>query len=333
MHSGALTVAGVVGLAAGVAAGQGDRVLQRLDVGIEVSPVAVAPAVWGPGGLQSVGDWIPYGWGVRREPREMVFDCIRGTGDCAGGIVFGGTGYCNMFVTNDMTVGADTDLDRGLERLDFAWYWTCDGFGTETCIIGIWTQDSVPCDPDSFEYDGWLLNFGTLSCNPGGYYYTNADLSSVSGTWPVPTNGTGSYAVAFGQEVTSSGTLVLATCAQPMLWATGEDRGDPGARGTQGPEQLDDTLVADGSHTSSECYSYSIAECPYELGVAAGFWGYLNNPCAYSDCNGDGTVNTQDFACFFNLWVPKDPGADCDNDGTVNTQDFTCFLNQWVTCR
>ena len=57
------------------------------------------------------------------------------------------------------------------------------------------------------------------------------------------------------------------------------------------------------------------------------------DPCAYADCNGDGSVNTQDFACFFNLWVPKNPAADCNGDGTVNTQDFTCFLNLWVSCR
>jgi len=57
------------------------------------------------------------------------------------------------------------------------------------------------------------------------------------------------------------------------------------------------------------------------------------DPCDYADCDNNGVVDTRDFTCFFNLWVPKDPGADCDGNGVVDTRDFTCFLNQWASCR
>lgn len=49
----------------------------------------------------------------------------------------------------------------------------------------------------------------------------------------------------------------------------------------------------------------------------------------YADCDGDGTVNTQDFLCYLNLFTSNDAAADCDGNGTVNTQDFLCYLNAW----
>ena len=49
-----------------------------------------------------------------------------------------------------------------------------------------------------------------------------------------------------------------------------------------------------------------------------------------ADCNGDGVVNTQDFACFLSHWAAGDPEADCNGDGVVNTQDFACYLNLWA---
>ena len=48
------------------------------------------------------------------------------------------------------------------------------------------------------------------------------------------------------------------------------------------------------------------------------------------DCNLDGLVDTQDFLCFLNLWVAKDPDADFNADGVIDTQDFLAFLNTWV---
>ncbi|MCC7389617.1 MAG: hypothetical protein IT431_12710 [Phycisphaerales bacterium] len=48
------------------------------------------------------------------------------------------------------------------------------------------------------------------------------------------------------------------------------------------------------------------------------------------DTNADGTVNTQDFLVFLNLWTAGDPAADWNKDGTVNTLDFLAYLNNWT---
>ena len=342
--------AGVCAGFASMAVAQADKpTLQKLDNAINVQPKQIAKVRRENGKIVFVTDWMDYQGGdnTRYNADARIFDCFGdndsdGFMDDNGGCTlstsrwFFGTAYCNMFVTADATYDEDTVIASGAGRIDFGWYFTCGGFGTEVCIVGVWTQESVPCDPDSFDYSGWLLNFGTLSCNPGGYYYTNADLGSVSGSWTIPAGGTGSHYLAFIQEVTTSGAMILATCAQTMLWGTGDGGGAPDMIGTQVTEQYDDDFNIDGSHTTSECYTYSFGLCPDPLGAMVQFWGERDaggDPCDYADCNNDGTVNTQDFACFFNLWVPKDPAADCNNDGTVNTQDFSCFLNQWVACR
>jgi hypothetical protein len=81
--------------------------------------------------------------------------------------------------------------------------------------------------------------------------------------------------------------------------------------------------------------------------VAGGTWAnvafktgeiYKFSPAGdcFADCNGDGTVNTQDFLCYLGLWSAAfqsgnyDPDADCNDDGTINTQDFLCFLGLWA---
>ena len=53
------------------------------------------------------------------------------------------------------------------------------------------------------------------------------------------------------------------------------------------------------------------------------------DPCRV-DLNGDGVVNTQDFAIFLNLWGAGDPRADWNGDTVVNTQDFAAYLNDWA---
>ncbi|MBK7405626.1 MAG: hypothetical protein IPJ41_13630 [Phycisphaerales bacterium] len=329
--------------AASVAVAGGDKPApQLLGNSINVQPVKIAKARYENGQVVRVGDWMDYG-GTTRAATVRVFDCFGdsnsdGFMDDAGGCSLSssrwwfGTGYCNGFATNDMTLDPNTDLAAGLSRIDLAWYWTCGGFGTEQCVIGVWTQDSSPengCELDSFDYSGWLLNYGTLSCNPGGYYYSNVDLGT--GTWPAPTGGAGSYVIGF---LTSSGAA-LATCAQPMLWGSPNNTGgDPNGPGAQGPAELDDDNPLDGSHTTSECYTLAFGVCPDPLGAMAQFWGETGgDPCAAYDCDNNGVVDTRDFSCFFNLWVPKNIAADCDGNGVVDTRDFTCFLNGWNSCR
>ncbi len=334
-----------VGAASAVAQGERPR-LQMLDVAIEVSPLRVAKVRYEGGQVRMVSEWKDYrGGDAARQGLTRVFDCFGdddsdGFMDDTNGCLEGdGTArwsfgpYCNMFVTADHTVWENTDLDAGFSRVDFAWQWTCGGFGTETCIVGVFTQDSVPCDGDTFDYSGWLLDFGDLSCNTGGYYFTNVELST--GTWPIPTGGTGSHILIFAQSQTTSGALVLATCAQTMLWGTGDGGGASNTmRGTQVTEQYDDDNPSDGNHSTTECYTYGFDLCPDPLGAMVQFWSDKNKGnCGSADFNNDGTVDTQDFLAFFNAWASGDEDADCNGDSTVNSQDFLCFLNIWNACR
>lgn len=340
------TYAGLCAGFASMAVAGGDKPNpQLLDNSINVQPVRIAKAVSENGKMVQVGDWIDYNGGTTRGPIDArVFDCfgdadsdgfMDDTGGCglSSSRWYFGTAYCNGFATNDMRdVMANEAVGYG--RADFGWYWTCAGFGTETCIIAIFTQESTPCDPDSFDYSGWLLDFGTLSCNPGGYYYSNVDISTT-GTWPAVADGDGSYVIVFAQEVTTDGALILATCAQPMLWGTGDAGGAVGGPGTQDEFQFDDDAPLDGSHTSSECYTYLAGLCPDPLGAMLQFWGEPagGDPCDAADCNGDDVVDTRDVTCFLNLWNQGDAAADCNGDGVIDTRDVTCFLNLWNSCR
>ena len=337
-----LVCVGLCASAAAVAVAGDKPELQRLDNAFEVTPQRVARVRFEHGAARVVSAWADYSGGASRAADVRVFDCFGdndsdGFMDDTGGCFtasntryFFGTSYCNMFVSADHTVWEETDLDAGFARIDFAWQWTCRGFGTEPCLVAVFTQDSVPCDPDSFDYSGWVFDFGTLSCNPGGYYYTNATLST--GTWPIPTGGTGSHILYFASGQTSSGGLALATCAQPMLWGT--EYGGDNQRGTQVTEQYDDDVLADGEHTISECHTYSFGFCPGPLGAMVQLWGEANSdPCDYANYNGDSTVNTQDFLDFLNSWNAGEARANCNGDSTVNTQDFLCFLNIWNACR
>lgn len=324
-----LCAAGCVASIAAGAIGQQERVLQQLNTGIDVSPRAVAPAVLTPDGVERVGAWVPYG-GVRGSSQgELVFDCFHSVGMCDdGGLWFFGTAYCNGMASNDMTLPAGVDRSLGAHQADFAWNWICSGNGFEQCVIGVFTQESNPvqCEGDSFDYSGWLLDFGTLTCNPGGYYFTEADLSGV-GVWPLPVAETGSYVIQF----LTDGGDALATCAQPMLWGTGDATGDSCAPGTQEAEQLDDDNPLDGFHSvPTECYTYNTdgQTCPDPLGAAMAFWGHYVVPC---DTNGDGAVNTSDVLTFLNLW--NSGAADSDGNGVTDTRDVLHFLGRWNCCR
>ena len=353
-----MCAAGAVVGAASVVSGQFNPAELRVaSIGVRVEPERIAPAVLRDGRLLLLGEWGPYSPSGRAGSPELdvpIFDCF-GDADADGvpdgGLACGlfsetsrwwfGSEYCNLFWTNDMTVASDTVIRSGAYRADLAWWWTVRGsFTSERCIIAIFTQESEPCEPDSFDYEGWLFDFGTLpSTNGGGYYYNNITLSD--GVWRLPSGGSGSYAVMYLREVTTSGAWTLATCAQPMLWGTGDARDNPGAPGTQGPYQFDDDVGMDGSHTSSECNSYSYSSlCPTVLGGMIQFWGDRYGDCLqqFPNCDGNNTVDTRDFLCYLSKWAGSfngqyDPEADCDGNGAVDTNDVNCFLTQLATCR
>ncbi|MFG0243987.1 MAG: GC-type dockerin domain-anchored protein [Phycisphaerales bacterium JB054] len=342
---GAIGAATVMGLA-GLAGGQTERpVLQRLEIGTEVQPVRLAPAVMLNGSIERVGDWMPYA-GPRGQHDECfdyrVFDCY---GDADANSVpddlagcglgsnrwFFGSAYCSPFYTNDMTLADDTILSEGAWRADVAWQWTCQGFGEEQCVIAVFTQDSDPneCEPDSFDYPGWIIDFGDLACAGRGYYYAKIDISAM-GRWELPASGRGSYAVAF---LTDDGDT-LASCAQPMLWGTPDAGGTPGGVGTQEPGGLDDIDPTDFYHDPvNECYTYSFDLCPDPLGGMLQFWGERDALLWHrADFNRDGAVDSDDFLQFINAWRTCQFGADCNGDGGCNTKDVICYLNLWAGC-
>ncbi len=331
------------GLCAGVASiavGQSqDQTLQQIGPAAQLEPIQIAKVAMKDGKVVFQGDWMPYNGGNTRADGVRIFYCFGDADsdrfmDDMGGCGLGssrwffGTGFANLFVTNDMVVVSDTDIGAGSHSVDFAWYFTCSGASSETCVVAIFTQESEPCDADTFDYSGWLLDFGTLTCNPGGYYYTNVDLTT--GSWPLPTDGAGSYVIIYAQEVTTSGAFIMSTLAQPMLWGTGDAGGAPDMVGSQGVNQFDEVVV-DLSHTSSECFTYSFTSiCPSVLGAMMQFWGQRGGTGCYADFNGDGQVNTQDFLAYLGAWAAGDLAADCNDDGQINTQDFLCFLGLWA---
>jgi hypothetical protein len=331
-------------VAAGIACGQPERPAARvLGRGVRATPVRVAPAVLEGGRAVRIGDWRAYqvSRGAHDTCRDYrVFDCYGDDnfdGIPDGGTACGlgednrwffGTGYCNGFYTNDMTVAPDTIIEEGVWRADVAWQWTClaPPGETEQCVIAIFLQNSDPtrCEDDSFDYPGWMFDLGELECNPVNYYFELFDISAI-GRWTLPPSGRGSYAVMF---LTDDGEA-LASCAQPMLW------GNTGGPGWQGPEQIDDDAPLDGTHElPTECYTYSFGVCPDPLGGMAQFWGErLEPPGNRADFDGDGEADTRDVIAFLSAWRSCATGADCDVDGGCNSLDVLCYLDLWVTCR
>lgn len=340
--------AGLTASAASLALAQPARAPQPAPAPTPAVPLRVARVGMAEGRVVFQADWLDYAPPAAPSRAVRIFDCFGdvnsdGIPDDSGGCGLGdlrwffGTGFCgSVFYTNDMTVADDTVLDAGASRCDFSWFWTAEGRGSsERCIVAIFTQNSVPCDPDSFDYEGWLMDYGTL---PFGGYLGTAAFSP--GAWPLPTGGSGSYAIAFLQDVTTSGAWVLGTCAQPYLWGTGDAGGAIDRVGFQGPRQFDD-VNADGEHSTSECYTYSFTSiCPSILGGMAEFWGERRVDCldVFPNCDGDDAVTTLDFLCFLTKWSGAfqggayDAGADCDGDGSITTLDFYRFLSKFNAC-
>jgi hypothetical protein len=331
---------------AGAAHAQSERpALRLLERGVRIEPARVAAAALERGEVVRVGPWQAYG--AARDSHapcgdQRVFECY-GDSDFDGApddSVCGlgstrwwfGSAYCSGFATNDMTVAPDTFLGQGAWRADVAWNWTCGGTLTEQCVLGVFTQTSDPtlCEADSFDLSGWIFDFGELECNTGGYYYNALDISAI-GRWELPPSGKGSYAVMF---LTDDGDA-LASCAQPMLWGSPNNGGDPNGPGAQFTEQIDDDNPRDSVHdVPTECYTYSFGVCPDPLGAMAQFWGErANPPGSRADFNGDTFIDSRDVLAFLAAWNACGAGADCDEDGRCTSLDVLCFLDTWVECR
>lgn len=65
-------------------------------------------------------------------------------------------------------------------------------------------------------------------------------------------------------------------------------------------------------------------------GSACDIGSFEREAVCFADCDGDGSVGEEDFACFLGLFMAGDPGADCTGDGAVDSRDIVCFLNHFV---
>ncbi len=53
-------------------------------------------------------------------------------------------------------------------------------------------------------------------------------------------------------------------------------------------------------------------------------------PACYPDCDGNGTLNVNDYICFQTKFALGDPYADCDNNGVRNVNDYICFQTKFA---
>ncbi|VAX39809.1 hypothetical protein MNBD_PLANCTO03-1971 [hydrothermal vent metagenome] len=240
----------------------------------------LAPAVLVDGEAMRVGEWVDPPSGAGRVVGDKVFDCFGDSNNdrfmddsiCGLGASrwYFGSGFCNLFISNDMVLHPETVIQAGAHAADIEWYWAVNGSGTsEQCVVGVFTQLSDPdaCEPDSGAW-GWLFDFGIL---PGREeYWANLDLPPGD-IWDLPPDGSGSYVFTY---LTDDGNS-WATCAHSFMWGASNNEGaDPLAPGEQGPNQLDDINPPYGSHTVlDECIDHTWDLCPDPLGAMIQFWG------------------------------------------------------------
>ncbi len=89
------------------------------------------------------------------------------------------------------------------------------------------------------------------------------------------------------------------------------------------------TPVASGPHT----VGFQITR---HFLVAGALYQYVDNftvdggAGCYPDCDGNGTLNVNDYICFQTKFALGDPYADCDNNGVRNVNDYICFQTKFA---
>ncbi len=189
------------------------------------------------------------------------------------------------------------------------------------------------CEFDGTTYDGIQLGFG-----PGdGFFFSNIDLTNDPTLfWQLPNDGEGSYVVLLTQD--AGGTILAA--GQTGLWCTGEDQTPPTARAGTNEEQegTDESSAPDCGATSKatnipdgvvdlacECFDFTFNVPEGSVLTSSVAFGAEGGVACYPDCDGNATLNIDDFICFQTFFAIGDPYADCDGTGTLNIDDFICF--------
>lgn len=252
--------------------------LQLLDNGTRVTPVWVAPAQMVDGQVV-IGEKIPYSSPVQTGycptfGSNSYYDGFEGTDlgvptdticGLGGSRWFFGTTYDNGAATNDMIPdGAGGQA----EQVNFGWYWgACpNNGGSADCVVIVFTGTTWDdCAGFDGGYDGVAYGFGVLACDPGGYYYTNVDLT-----------GTGLFhelADASWYQIIYQSNGGFAETAQPMLWGPDSTLGKD-LPGSTDANEWDDDNPKDGAYDPNlECYDLAFGICPDPLGAMIEFCG------------------------------------------------------------
>ncbi|MCC7292408.1 MAG: hypothetical protein IT449_10150 [Phycisphaerales bacterium] len=229
-------------------------------------------------------------------------NCIVGgtpTGGTACGLPGGGyrwffgRSYCNMFTVGSFTATSTTSGDR----LEVAWYWYCTGSGAEECFVGVFTGDPFDstCAANYVLGMGVILGFGSLPCDSGDYFYTDACLCDFGMALDMFTS---TYATIGGvlAKAFDGETLTPATCGQFMLWGADGCCGG-GLAGTHGDLEYDDDYPPDGKHTPfDECYSTNF-ECPDPMHWMVGVGTCDPEVCADHGCGASVNCRFKSMKC------------------------------------
>lgn len=339
--------------------------LQLAEHGQKVMPQRIMKVRWENGRFVPVTPWIELGEFAPAGPcsadEVLVFDHFGA--DSAGNPIggqncraefypdsrfFGGFNYHNPYWANDIQALVGTQYNGSTATsLAHAWFWNPPA-GSEQCIVIIGTTEQMDAEcqdvHDVFDGPGRILDavfidYGTLDTITG-YYYSPVCLQAVGGlSLPATpaddgdpgTTLLGGYFVIYARAFdASTGTVTLASRAQPMLWSTQ----DAGNIGSSAPIQWDDDNPTDGNHTSpGECYDYTSNICasppPRALGGMMAFWVTPPACTPGGDLNGDNCVNNADLLeVLFNFGNSGNAGIDGDAncDGTVNNADLLSVL-------
>jgi len=208
--------------------------------------------------------------------------------------------------------------------------------------------DNNTSDPGYIE--GILMQFGYVDGLTLGYNIFYAEDLAEDVRLQLPLDGAGSYNLWMltytGDNPVWPDDFSIATCAQPMLWGTGDHEwinedtvNDTVNRGESCTEH--ETMWRERSGlpdfhepNSDDCWNMDYGICPDPLGAMVCFC-IAGEPQCPGDIDGDGDTDHSDLGALLSAWClhEGDPNwnaaADLDGDGHVGHGDLGIVLGDW----
>ncbi len=122
------------------------------------------------------------------------------------------------------------------------------------------------------DYTGVVFNYGLIPISSGGYYYTDADLSTGGLSLQMPMDGNGGILAIMG-DVDANNNITL--CGDFVYWGIKGNNPTPQQDGTQWDDDAPADLVfTDGTGgTNNELYDYTNwVTCPQISGIMMAFY-------------------------------------------------------------